>query len=124
VQTPDPSVLAAPALALTAAAVAGGTDWHVLGIPPAVWFACAAGAMFGATWFEPERRVAKPWAIVTFFGAGLFLSAGIAELAKLTMWQHATVGFVTAVFPVMMAQRVKDVIFGIIDRFLGKKDGQ
>jgi len=124
VQTPDPSVLAAPALALTAAAVASGTDWHVLGIPPAVWFACASGAMFGATWFEPQRKVAKPWAILTTFLAGVVLGAGIAELAKLSLWQHATVGFIASAWPVLIAQALRDSIIGALQRLIDKKDRQ
>lgn len=122
--TPDPSVIAAPAFALTAAAVAAGTDWHVLGIPPAVWFACLAGAMFGATWFEPSRKVAKPWAILTTFAAGVVLGTGIAELAKLTLWQHATAGFVASAWPVIIAQAVRDSIIGALHRLIGKKDEQ
>lgn len=122
VQTPDPIAVATPALALTAAAVATGTDWYLLGIPPAVWFACLAGAMFGATWFEPERKVAKPWAILTTFAAGLVLGTGIAEFAKLSLWQHATAGFVASAWPVIIAQAVRDSIIGALQRLIGKKD--
>lgn len=123
-QTPDPNAVAGTAIALTAATVAAGADWHVLGIPPAVWFACLAGAMFGATWFEPSRKVAKPWAILTMFAAGVVLGTGIAELAKLTLWQHATAGFVASAWPVIIAQAVRDSIIGALHRLIGKKDEQ
>jgi hypothetical protein len=123
VQTPDPNVAASAAFALTAAAVAAGTDWNLLNIPPVVYFACASGAMFGATWFEPEKRVSKPWAMVTFFSAGLVMGTGIAEVAKLGLWMHATAGFVASAFPVLMAQKVKDLVFSAIDRVFGKRDG-
>ena len=120
-QTPDPNAVTASAMALTAAAVAVSADWSLLGIPPAVWFACFSGAMFGATWFEPRKQVSKPWAILINFAAGVVLSAGIAEYLKLSVWSHATTGFVAAAWPVLLAERIRNLIVGAISGALGPK---
>ena len=119
-QIHDPGAALAPAAALTLASVAVGTDWHLLGVPTAVWFACGSGALWGATWFEHERKVAKAWAIATNFGAGVVLSSGLAELIALKTWAHAMVGFVSAAWPVFIATAVRDSIVGALSRILNK----
>lgn len=109
--------------AAAAASIAASTvhsHWLLLGVPPAVWFACAAGAIWGATWFEPARPVAKPWAIVANCGAGLVLSSGIDELASLGNWAHAMTGFVASAWPVVIAQAVRDSLVGALQRLIGR----
>ncbi len=109
--------------AAAAASIAASTvhsHWLLLGVPPAVWFACAAGAIWGATWFEPARPVAKPWAIAANCGAGLVLSSGIDELASLGNWAHAMIGFVASAWPVVIAQAVRDSLVGALHRLIGR----
>jgi hypothetical protein len=112
--------------AAAAASIAASTvqsHWLLLGVPPAVWFACVAGAIWGATWFEQTRPVAKPWAIVANIGAGLVLSAGIDELANMGTWAHAMTGFVASAWPVVIAQAVRDSIVGALQRLIGRDGG-
>lgn len=111
------------AAAASVAASAIGSHWLLLGVPPAVWFACVAGAIWGATWFEASRPVAKPWAIVANIGAGLVLSTGIDELANFGTWAHAMTGFVASAWPVVIAQAVRDSIVGALHRLIGRNGG-
>lgn len=108
------------AAAASIAASTVGSHWLLLGVPPAVWFACVAGAIWGATWFEPTRHVAKPWAVLANIGAGLVLSTGIDELAGMGTWAHAMTGFVASAWPVVIAQAVRDSIVGALQRLIGR----
>jgi hypothetical protein len=112
------------AAAASLAASTMSQHWLLLGVPPAVWFACAAGAIWGATWFEAHRPVARPIAIVANFGAGLVLSTGLDEYANLGTWAHATAGFVAAAWPVMIAQAVRDSVIGAIHKIVGREGGK
>lgn len=111
-------------LAATVSAVAVTVpQWSALGVPSSVFFACAAGALWSATWFEHQKKVAKPLAVIVNGAAGVVLSTGLAEWLGLSAATHAVAGFIASAWPVMIAESVRDSIIGALQRVIGKKEG-
>jgi hypothetical protein len=98
------------AAAVTSAVAAGGAVAldHVaitlFGVPLALLIACFAGAMFGATWFPPDSKVSRPWAVLTYTLAGVFLTALVFAIAgiKPDPAIKGGVGFLVASSPLLI----------------------
>jgi hypothetical protein len=76
-----------------------GISMAIFGVPAAMWVACFSGAIFGATWFPPEARVSRPWAVCTNALAGVFITGLVLGQWQLAHGLSAGVAFFVSSAP-------------------------
>jgi len=77
------------------------------GVPVAQWVACFSGALFGATWFPPDDKVGRPWAVVTNTLAGVFLTGLLLAQWQLSQGVSAGAGFFISSAPLLVLRSVR-----------------
>lgn len=107
VMVANEAMAAKSAIAGATALTLDSVSWAMFGVAPAVWAGSFSGALFGATWFHADSRVAKPWAVLTNTLAGVFLSALAAAHFTMGVTTHSGIGFLIACGPVLVIRALR-----------------